>query len=98
MGAVQDLRANALTGAGVAARRRVAIENIQPQVDCGRFAIKRVVGESVVVEADAFADGHDHIACRLLYRFEHDAEWTHVPMVPLGNDRWRGGNERKDQC
>ena len=40
-------------------RTRVVIEDVRPSVDGGRFAVKRVVGESVVVECDAFADGHD---------------------------------------
>jgi alpha-1,4-glucan:maltose-1-phosphate maltosyltransferase-like protein len=39
-------------------RRRVVIEQVSPEIDCGRFAIKRVIGETVVVEADVFADGH----------------------------------------
>jgi hypothetical protein len=34
-------------------RRRVVIEGVSPEIDCGRFAIKRVVGETVLVEADA---------------------------------------------
>ena len=49
---------------------RVVIENITPQVDCGRYPVKRVVGEAVVVEADVFADGHDMVRCVLLYRSE----------------------------
>src|SRR6516164_1751563 len=40
-------------------RRRVVIERISPEIDCGRFPVKRVIGETVVVEADIFADGHD---------------------------------------
>ncbi|HEY8477290.1 MAG TPA: maltotransferase domain-containing protein, partial [Chloroflexota bacterium] len=71
-------------------RRRVVIEGVQPEVDAGRFPIKRVVGDQVVVEADVFADGHDAVTCRLLYRREEDAEWSEAPMEPLGNDRWRG--------
>ena len=38
-------------------RVRVVIESIQPAVDGGRFPIKRVKGDEVVVEADCFADG-----------------------------------------
>ena len=49
-------------------RIRVVIENVAPAVDGGRFPIKRVAGETVVVEADCFADGHDTLACRLRYR------------------------------
>lgn len=89
MGAVQDLRADALSRLTVQTRRRVAIENVQPEIDYGRFPVKRIVGEPVVVEADVFADGHDHVACDLLYRFHRDTEWTRVSMTPLSNDRWR---------
>jgi starch synthase (maltosyl-transferring) len=69
---------------------RVVIENIAPQVDCGRFPAKRVIGETVSVEADVFADGHDAVAAALLYRHESAAEWLSVPMAPCGNDRWQG--------
>lgn len=70
-------------------RRRVAIERVSPEIDCARFAIKRVAGETVTVEADVFADGHDQVACRILYWVE-DSEPQSSPMRPLGNDRWRG--------
>ena len=33
-------------------RRRVAIENVTPQIDAGRYPIKRTIGERVAVEAD----------------------------------------------
>jgi starch synthase (maltosyl-transferring) len=71
-------------------RSRVAIENVQPEVDAGRFAVKRTAGDTVVVEADAFADGHDELACHLFYRLESQKTWTETPMRLLGNDRWRG--------
>ena len=71
-------------------RVRVVIEGVRPEVDGGRFPVKRVIGERVTVEADAFADGHDVIVCRLLYRHETDEEWSEAVMLPLGNDRWRG--------
>ncbi|MDF2459999.1 MAG: glgE [Nitrospira sp.] len=70
-------------------RQRVAIENVRPEIDGGRFPIKRTVGEEVVVEADAFADGHDVIAVVLRYRHADSKEWMDVPMKHLGNDRWR---------
>jgi starch synthase (maltosyl-transferring) len=68
---------------------RAVIEAVVPAVDGGRFPIKRVLGEEVVVEADCFADGHDELACLLLYRHDGKAAWESVPMVALGNDRWR---------
>jgi starch synthase (maltosyl-transferring) len=69
---------------------RVLIEAVRPEIDAARFPIKRVVGDRVIVEADIFADGHDDLSCRLLYRREEDSDWTAVDLAPLGNDRWRG--------
>ncbi|MBK8751111.1 MAG: DUF3416 domain-containing protein [Candidatus Competibacteraceae bacterium] len=71
-------------------RRRVIIEKVTPEIDGGRFPIKRTVGETVVVEADAFTDGHDALSCILQYRKEGDAAWQETPMRFLVNDRWRG--------
>ena len=68
---------------------RVVIENITPQVDCGRFPAKRATGESVAVEADVFTDGHDAVAAVLFYRHEGSSDWHAVPMSALGNDRWQ---------
>ena len=61
-------------------RIRVVIENIRPSVDGGRFPVKRVVGESLVVEADCFADGHDVIVCELLWRRAGADAWTRQRM------------------
>jgi starch synthase (maltosyl-transferring) len=69
-------------------RRRIAIENVQPEIDAGRFPIKRVIGQSVPVEADAYTDGHDAIVCVLRYRHSSETAWQEVDMQPLGNDRW----------
>jgi starch synthase (maltosyl-transferring) len=69
--------------------QRVVIRGVEPEIECGRFPLKRVVGESVTVEADIFADGHDSIAAVLRYRHEDDEAWSEVPMDPLGNDHWR---------
>jgi starch synthase (maltosyl-transferring) len=69
---------------------RVVIENVHPSVDCGRFPARRIAGDTVVVTADIFADGHDAVAARLLHRGPGDAEWTASPMEPAGNDAWTG--------
>src|SRR5690625_2851292 len=70
--------------------QRAVIEHVRPQIDCGRFPAKRVLGDVVVVEADIFADGHDRVAADLLYRPEDESDWQQVPMQALGNDRWAG--------
>ncbi|GAC1333748.1 MAG: alpha-1,4-glucan--maltose-1-phosphate maltosyltransferase [Chloroflexota bacterium] len=71
-------------------RNRVVIEGVVPEVDGGRFPIKRRPGETVLVEADAFTDGHDAVSCVLLYRVAGAASWSEVPMTALVNDRWQG--------
>ncbi len=71
-------------------RRRVVIEAVTPEVDRGRFPAKRSVGETVTVEADIFADGHDALAAVLRHRHRSSSTWTETAMTPLVNDRWRG--------
>jgi starch synthase (maltosyl-transferring) len=70
-------------------RRRVVIENVQPEIDAGRFPVKRVIGQNLAVEADAFTDSHDALTCVLRYRHASETEWRKVAMLPLGSDRWR---------
>ncbi len=69
---------------------RVLIEAVEPQIDCGRYPIKRVVGETVVVFADIYKEGHDKLAARIKYRRQGEAEWQTAPMAFWDNDRWRG--------
>ncbi len=71
-------------------RQRVIIEGVNPEIDGGRFPIKRITGDETAVEADILADSHDALSALLLYRKESDPKWTEVPMEFLGNDRWRG--------
>src|SRR5512136_3269993 len=71
-------------------RMRVIIENVTPRVDDGASPIKRILGDTVTVEADVFTDGHDAISCVLLHKKEGDDKWTEAPMEPLVNDRWQG--------
>jgi starch synthase (maltosyl-transferring) len=71
-------------------RRRAVIEGVEPEVDAGRFPAKRVVGDTVIVEADVFCDGHDEPSCALLWRKEDADQWHEASMEEVGNDRWRG--------
>ena len=45
----------------VEGRKRVIIEEVQPQVDCGRYAAKRVLGDAVTITAAIFGDGHQNM-------------------------------------
>ncbi len=70
--------------------QRVVIERVSPEVDDGRFPAKAVTGDTVYVEADIYADGHDTLLARLLYRRTRDKKWHEAPMRHLVNDRWQG--------
>jgi starch synthase (maltosyl-transferring) len=70
--------------------RRVVIENVQPEIDGGRYPIKRTLGERVVIEADIHADGHDILSAVVLYRPERESAGREAVMRPLLNDRWQG--------
>jgi starch synthase (maltosyl-transferring) len=69
---------------------RLAIDHVDPEVDCGRFAIKRAVGEEIRVFANIYSDGHDLLGAVVRFRPSGETDWTEVPMSPLGNDRWSG--------
>ena len=66
------------------------IENIWPEIDNGRAAVKRVVGETLEVRADIFSDGHDRIDAAVAYRGVGEIGWRSAPMHFVDNDRWSG--------
>ena len=49
-------------------RARAVIDAVLPVVDRGRFAVKRIAGDSVGVEAHCFVDGHDKL--RVVLRWQ----------------------------
>ena len=71
-----------------AARPRLVIEALSPDVDRGRFAVKRTVGDVVEVEAVLFGDGHDQLAAELRWRAADETDWQAERMAERGNDRW----------
>lgn len=77
-----------MTPPGTEAPSSILIEHVHPQVDCGRYPIKREVGDRVDVTADIFRDGHDAIAAMLQYRTHDASTWHEVDMRHIDNDRW----------
>jgi len=71
-------------------RQRVVIETVSPEIDGGRFAAKRTLGDSVRVEADIFTDGHDSVAAVVRYWQAGANAWQESPMAFINNDRWAG--------
>ncbi len=75
--------------------KQILIEHISPEIDGGRYAAKRVAGDTLKVEADIFRDGHDLIAAALrcsrqASAGEPDTGWDEVPLRKGENDRWSG--------
>ncbi len=81
---------NTAAGNNADGRVRAVIDRVLPEVDAGRFPVKRVLGEMMAVEAHAFADGHDALVCILGFRHESESSWTETPMTLLTNDEWHG--------
>src|SRR5665213_2972551 len=70
----------------------VVIECVVPELDGGRYAVKRIVGDTILVRADILKDGHDLLAARVRYSAPGDDEWRVVPMYYDENaDQWAGG-------
>ncbi len=70
-------------------RKRVVISNARPQVEEGRFAARRAIGESVTFSADIIADGHDGVAASVIFRHDSSPLWQDLPMTHAGNDHWQ---------
>ena len=69
---------------------RIQIQDVRPQVDCGRYPVKATDGDSVDVSATIFKDGHDILRAVVRYRAAGSRKWLESPLEPLGNDRWAG--------
>jgi starch synthase (maltosyl-transferring) len=67
---------------------RIVVRNVSPQIDGGRYPIKRTLNEPVFVEADIFANGQDAVSAVLKYRREDQPSWSEVTMSEIANDRW----------
>ena len=61
---------------------RAVIDRVLPQVDCGRFAIKRCVGDiTLEVMADVFVDGHEVPRVQLMHRRRGAPAWEETEMT-----------------
>ncbi len=70
---------------------RVVIEGVTPQLEGGRYPVKRIVGQAVEVGADVFMDGHGLIGARVLYRRHGDRRWRDCALeYDFAADHWSG--------
>src|SRR5262249_41953848 len=67
------------------------IECVTPELDAGRYPVKRIVGDVVHVGADIIKEGHDLVAAHVLFQGPDDDEWLSAPLVlDFDTDRWTG--------
>jgi starch synthase (maltosyl-transferring) len=69
---------------------RIQIEDISPQLDCGRYSVKRTVGDPVEMAARIFRDGHEQLRAAVRYRSPGVRGWHEAPLLHVDNDRWEG--------
>ena len=72
----------------------IVVECVTPELDGGRFPVKRLLGDVCEVGADIFKDGHDRIAARIRFRGPEEEDWRYAPLThDFAEDRWRGSFE-----
>ncbi len=72
---------------------RIQIQEVSPQVDCGRYPVKRTAGDEVEVTARIFRDGHETLGAAVRHKGPDATHWSETPLAPLGNDLWAGSFE-----
>jgi starch synthase (maltosyl-transferring) len=68
----------------------LTIECVTPELDCGRYPVKRCVGDVLQVGADVFKDGHDVLAAQIVVRAPDDPAWSALMRYDQDVDRWFG--------
>src|SRR5438034_2933305 len=70
---------------------RIRVAQVRPQIDCGRFPVKRTVGEQVEVSALVIRDGHEILGACVHYREPGKRRFQSAPLEPVGNgERFTG--------
>jgi starch synthase (maltosyl-transferring) len=72
---------------------RIQIQEVAPQLDCGRYPVKHTAGERIEVTARIFRDGHETLGAAIRHRSPGSTGWTETSLEPLGNDFWSGSFE-----
>ena len=72
---------------------RIQIQRVTPQIDGGKYAVKRTIGDRVDVSARIFRDGHEILGAAVRYKPPGATRWQESPLTPVGNDEWRGSFE-----
>ena len=71
-------------------KENLVIENIRPNIEGGRFMIKREPGDTVTLQADIFRHSHEKYDAAIFYRHVSRKKWEQAPMHFVDNDLWEG--------
>jgi starch synthase (maltosyl-transferring) len=68
---------------------RLVVECVTPELDGGRYPVKRIIGDVCEIGADVLKDGHDLLAGHVRYRVPDDDGWRFTPLAyDRDADRW----------
>ncbi len=68
---------------------RLVIECVTPELDAGRYPVKRIVGDLCEISADIYKDGHELLAGHVRYRVPNDNGWRFTALTyVVDDDRW----------
>jgi starch synthase (maltosyl-transferring) len=68
----------------------LVIEVISPLVDYGKYAVHRVPGEIIIVQADIFRHSHEKYDAAIEYKHSSQKKWSKASMKHVDNDLWEG--------
>jgi starch synthase (maltosyl-transferring) len=71
-------------------QERIRFTRVQPQVDDGRYPVKRVLNDWLKVQATIFCDGTESLCAAVRYRHESEETFSQTPLRLLENDAWEG--------
>jgi len=67
----------------------ISILNLSPQIDCGRYPVKRIINESMHVGVDVLKPGHGSVIARICHKKREETNWVQTEMAyDVGKDRW----------
>jgi starch synthase (maltosyl-transferring) len=72
---------------------RIVVQDVSPEVDCGRYPAKAVEGDRVTVSATIARDGHEVLGAAVRWKRPGASRWSEAPLEPVGNDRYVGSFE-----
>ncbi|WP_230849100.1 alpha-1,4-glucan--maltose-1-phosphate maltosyltransferase [Legionella saoudiensis] len=82
-----------ITPEKISGLKRVWINSVTPDIDCGSFPAKYIINDLVTIKANIFCDGIDEIIAQLHYKNNDELGWSSVDFSPLSNDQWEASFE-----